>query len=541
MKRILLLGLLLMGLTTISATAGHHTTTSNSERPRLVVNIVVGSMRSDDLERYMGNFTEKGFRRLMSEGVTYTEAYYDFSALSTASGLATLSTGANPAVHGVVGDRWWSHTDASIVWLINDNKSFPVEFSTGSGNYSPHRLLAPTFGDMLLMESPKSKLYTVAIDPLSAIVLNGKRGMALWAETNKTYWTTSSAYCAKLPQWITDYNKGEYNKQYVENRWQPIYKAATYRNYEVAVVEGIKDKSTHLITDINLKREKSLYGNLYLTPAGNTATLHFAEELMRREGLGTDTDTDMLNIYLDAASYIAQTYGPESIEYEDMLYRLDKDLIWFLDSVYKQVGSSTDVVVVVTSDHGTSPSYNAAGSAPRHRFNHRQMEVIVNAYLGARYGSDNYVVGYADKSLYLNHATIANKKLVFSEICDEVATFLLQLQGISTAVSSTSMRNTSFGHGRTELLQNCFFGARSGDVIIDLVPGCIIEDDDYRSLATSGYNYDRHVPLIIARHRGDNRTVTRSVDMTELSATLCHIMGISAPWATTEKRLQEFE
>lgn len=103
------------------------------------------------------------------------------------------------------------------------------------------------------------------------------------------------------------------------------------------------------------------------------------------------------------------------------------------------------------------------------------------------------------------------------------------------------MRNTSFGGDRTHLMQESFFGARTGDVIIDLIPGCILEDDDYRSLPTSGYNYDRHVPLIVSRQHGDNRIVTRRVEMTELSATLCHIMGIAAPWATTERPLQEFE
>lgn len=538
MKRLLTLCLILFGLNTISLQASEPTT--SNEPPRLVVNIVVGSMCGDDLDRYAANFTENGFRRLMREGITYTDAYYNFSAISTASGLATLTTGANPSVHGIVGERWWSHTDASCVWLINDSKSFPVEFSTGSGNYSAHRLTAPTYGDMLLNTSPDSKLYTVALDPLSAIVLNGKQGVALWAEKNQTYWTTSSAYTDKLQQWITDYNKADKNKNYTENRWQTLYKAATYRNSEVAVVEGIKDKSTRLITDINLELTKTLYDKLMYTPAGNTATLRFAEELILRESLGSDTTTDVLNIYLDAARNIAQIYGPESIEYEDMLYRLDKDIISFIDAIYKQVGNPSSAIIVVTSDHGTSPSYNATTASPRHRFNYRQMEVIVNAYLGARYGSDSYVVGYADKNLYLNHATIANKKLVYSDICDEVASFLLQLQGISTAISATSMRNTSFGHGRTLLMQDCFFGARSGDVIIDLVPGTIIEDNDYRSLPSGGYNYDRHVPLVISTGRGDNRRVTRTIDICELAPTLCHLMGIAQPWASDKRPLQEF-
>lgn len=538
MKRLLTICLILVGLTTISITTSR--ATESSSQPRLVVNIVVGSMRGDDLDRYAANLTENGFRRIMREGITYTEAYYNFASLSTASGLATLTTGATPSVHGVVGERWWSQTDASPVWLINDNKAFPVEFSTGSGNHSAHRLSAPTYGDMLLNTSPESKLYTVALEPLSAIVLNGKQGVAFWAEKNQTYWTTSSDYCTKLAEWINDYNKSGKNGNYTENRWQTLYKAATYRNSEVAIVEGIKDKSTQLITDIDLDRTKTLYDTLLFTPAGNTATLRFAEELIQREELGNDTTTDVLNIYLDAARYIAQIYGPESIEYEDMLYRLDKDIITFLNAVYDHVGRSSDVVIVVTSDHGTSPSYNATTAAPRHRFNHRQMEVIVNAYLGARYGADNYVAGYADKNIYLNHATIANKKLVLGEICDEVAVFLLQLQGISTAISSTSMRNSSFDHGRLRLMQDCYFGARSGDIVIDLVPGTIIEDDDYRSLPSGGYIYDRHVPLIISCGLGDNRRVMRTVDITELAPTLCHLMGIETPWASSERPLAEF-
>ena len=510
------------------------------ERPTLVVNIVVGSMCANDIDRYAHNLTEQGILRLVESGVKYEEAYYNFSALSTASGLATLTTGANPSTHGIVGERWYSPTDAKSISLIADNKAMSVEFSVGARSCSPHRLIAPTYGDILLSESPQSKQFTVAVDALSAIVLNGRRGIALWAEKNQTHWTTSSAYIEKLPEWIKAYNKNDTNSEYSLKRWTTLYKADSYRNSEVGVVEGIKDKPTHLITNLNLDLSKTLHGEMSYTPAGNTMVLRFAEQIVLREGLGTDAHTDILNIYLDSSRNIAETYGPESIEYEDMLYRLDKDLIWFLDALYQHVGDSSKIVVVLTSDHGTSPSFNAIGSEPRHRFNHRQMEVIVNAYLGGRYGSDNYVAGYANQSLYLNHVTLAKKSLKYADICDEVATFLLQLQGISNAISATSMRNTSFSEGRTALMQRCFFGARTGDIIIDLVPGCIIEDDERRSLPSSGYIYDRHVPLIISRQGTTRRSVQRVTDMTELAPTLCHIMGVSTPWASERRPLQEF-
>ena len=71
MKRLLTLCLILVGLTTISVTTSR--ATESSSQPRLVVNIVVGSMRGDDLDRYAANLTENGFRRIMREGLRALE------------------------------------------------------------------------------------------------------------------------------------------------------------------------------------------------------------------------------------------------------------------------------------------------------------------------------------------------------------------------------------------------------------------------------------------------------------------------------------
>ena len=105
---------------------------AQNRRPKLVVNIVVGSMRASDLERYADGFGEGGFKRLMREGATFTDAEYDYALTSTEAGIATLVTGALPSVHGVVGRSWWSHTDGSSQDIIADRKSHPVPFSTGS-------------------------------------------------------------------------------------------------------------------------------------------------------------------------------------------------------------------------------------------------------------------------------------------------------------------------------------------------------------------------------------------------------------------------
>jgi hypothetical protein len=221
-----------------------------------------------------------------------------------------------------------------------------------------------------------------------------------------------------------------------------------------------------------------------------------------------------------------------------MLYRLDKDLGEFLTFVYSLVDNPLKVAVVVTSDHGTSPSYNPIGGRERERFNVRQMEVIVNAFLGARYGSDSYVLGFANNALYLNHQLLNNKQLSIDTIREEIATFMLQLRGISSAISASSLRNTSFAEGRSRLMQQSYFATRSGDVIIDFMPGWIIEDNSIRSSSDAGYNYDRRVPLIIYGILKSG-TFGRDVNMTEVAPTLTTLLGIDQPWASTASPLSE--
>lgn len=514
-------------------------TSALADKPRLVVNIIVGSLSDSDLDRYSANFSDGGFKLFMQKGVRYHNAYLDYANTSTAAGLATIATGTEPATHGVIGTHWWNYVDGSFVELIFDSKATAVEPSTGTGKYSPHRLNSPTIGDMLVMHDNQSKSCTIAVDPLSAILLTGKHGVAYWAESKQTRWTTSSAYAQSLPKWIAEYNREEQNDMYHLKRWRPIYVAQHYTNSEVAVLEGISGKTTTLISDVNLNLANSDYGKMCYTPAGNSMLLKFAFQYITKESLGRDEHPDILNISLDTARYIAETYGTESMEYEDMLYRLDKDIEDFLVRLYAQFKHKEDVVVTLSSYHGTSPSYNIKGDATRDRFNIGQMEVLVNAFLGAKYGSDKYILGFANKAIYLNHTLINSKRLDIATIREEVATFLLQMRGVSSAISATALRNTYFGGGRSRLIQQSFQPTRSGDVVIDLLPGWIFERDGIRSASDGGYNYDRNVPLMIYRS-GKTQSVEREVSISALAPTLAYILGIERPWAATETALYEF-
>lgn len=510
--------------------------------PRLTINIVMGTMRASDIERYSANMTDGGLRRLAAEGVVCRNASYDYRSTTTPVSLATLSTGAQPCVHGVIGDSWYDYADNSIVGLIDDDKEQSVKYSTGSGSYSPRRLIAPTLGDALAAENEHSKIVTIAVDPLSAIILAGKSGEVYWAETVQTHWTTSSYYADRLPAWLTQYNSQDTNSFYELSRWSTLYDFDKYVNSQVSVIEGVyntSSKQVRLVDDPDLKRAATRIGRMRYTPAGNTMLLELATSMITVGKMGQDDDPDILNICLDTSRYIAEAYGPESVEYEDMLYRLDKDLDEFLRFVEAQFADRSQLLITFTAAHGTSPSYNPPGKQPAERFNDRQMQVIINAFLGARYGSDDYITGYRNNSLYLDHNLLFRKNIPLDKVQDEIAAFALQFRGVAQAVSAQAMRNASFGEGQNRLMQQSYYPSRSGDVAINLMPGWIDERDGVRSLAGSAYNYDRRVPMILFGGGLEGCEVDSEVDMTNLAASTAHILGIDAPAASGGRILSE--
>ena len=505
-------------------------------KPRLVVNIVVSSMRADDLERYAKNFTNNGFRRLTDNGQWFTNASYSYMQTTSPVSLATIATGAMPSTHGVVADRWFDYVTNSQVNLIDDKKEQSLKYSAGSGNYSPRNLTAQTLSEAIIEHDSKSRVATVAIEPLSAIVMAGHAGEVYWMESVQSAWTTSTYYTKELPQWIASYNSELINFSFLEKRWTPLLPYDDYQNSQVCVIEGLHSKNNKRIDFIT---EKGLdikahvsedFEKLCYTPAGNKATLAFAKQLLAKCEMGQDEAPDMLNIVLEAPHYISRRYGPESVEYEDMLYRLDRDLEDFITFLLAQVKDPQQVLITLTSDHGTSPSYNPPGKE-RECFNVRQAEVITNAYIGSKYGNGDWVLGCVDRAIYLNHNLIESKKLSLTEIQHDVATFIMQLRGVSHAVTAEAMRSSYFGSGYGRKIQNGYYPRRSGDVIINLMPGWIEEQDKVRSLSGSMYRYDTHVPLVIFGGGVKAARRDEKIDMTSLATTQALLIGINEPTA----------
>ena len=507
-------------LTALLLTIFTHETFSKTP-PRLVVNIIVSSMGNDDIHNYTKNLSPDGFLRLVDGGAVFTNSYYDYQQTTTPVSLATITTGAMPSTHGVVGESWCDYVKNDIYTLIGE-----------AGEYNPDKLLAPTIGEALLSQSAGSQSITIAADPESAIVAAGKSGKCYWLDPMYCLWATSPYYEAALPEWVEKRNKQRMNLSYLEEVWRTIYPMSGYVNSRRSDIKpsdlrGKKGDSASEVEGLELSGdlEKLLY-----TPAGNTAIFDFAKAAIMYNKLGSDATPDLLTICLDPARYITEGYGPESVEVEDMYYRLDRDLSDFLTFTFAQV-KDQEILVVLTSDHGSSPSVGGEGSRLE-PFNTRQFEIIVNSFLNVRYGVGKWVVKYQDKSIYLNHNLVYEKGLDLADVQDEVATFVMQFDGVSHALSSTAMRHSYFGSGYARKIQNGFYPRRSGDVIINLIPGLIELRDRTRSTSGSMYGYDTKVPLIFYGHNIPSRKIERAIDMTSIAPTIARILDINEPIAS---------
>lgn len=519
--------------------------------PKLVVQIIVSQMRYDYLERFGSNFSSDGFKSFYSQGMVFDNARYNYMITSTQAGLATISTGANPSVHGITGDYWINLTSGNKEYTVIDNSVTGVGCDLGLGNYSAANLNISTLGDKLIQSDSLSRVFSIAIDPASAVISGSDNAQTYWLDRGRGRWISSTAYFPELKDWVVNYNSKDYSSLYSEIDWSLCNPISTYKNKKSYIIERNKRGSTHFSFDKFKERFNEAFGDnvkqtelskplsrwvnfskkLY-TPVGNKIVCDFANRIILEEGLGKNHHTDLLTVCFDSPRYVSELFGPESIELEDCYYQLDRDLSLLLQSIFAQF-SSKDVLVVLSSDHGSSSSINSNEGNER-LFDKGGYMMIMNAFLSAQYGSGDWILDYHNRQLYLNRNLIYNKGLDLEQIQNKVAAFSLQYRGISHAITSTALQNGYFGDsGYAASMYNSFYPRRAGDLTINLMPGWIEDKQGICSSSGSSYEYDTHVPLMLRGGKIEQGTVvSKQVDMSSIAPTLARIMEIEIPDAS---------
>jgi len=533
----------------------------DSQKPKLVVGVIIDQMGFDQLYKYKDRYGETGFNRLLNEGFNFKNANVNYIPSETAPGHASIYTGTTPAYHGIIGNSWYDRElDNYVGNVMDSNEKIVGSLNDNPNGVSPINLTATTITDELRLRSKfRSKVISISIKDRAAILPGGKSAnAAYWYnwDSSPGYFVSSSFYMRKVPKWVTIFNEMGKSDAYLNQTWNTLYPLDTYtasspddNKYEPSL--GGKPSPTFPY-DFKTMREKikksgTEYRLLWVSPAGNSLLTEFAIAAIENEELGADKHPDILNVSYSVTDVIGHTFGPQSVEMEDIYLRLDKNLGELFEALDSKIGKN-NYVLFLTSDHAAIPvvSYLKENKLDGDIARITEYNQKLNSFLVTKYGKGTWIDNFDGNQVYLNKATIDEKKLLLPAIQQEVADFLMTQKGVYLALSAHDLQTQTYEEGLRKTMQNGYYPKRSGDVLLSYKSGTIINPNSRMPVEKvkgtvhgSGYSYDTHVPLLWMGSGIPNGESVRSVNPIDIAPSLAMFLNLRLPSAVQGKPLNE--
>jgi predicted AlkP superfamily pyrophosphatase or phosphodiesterase len=520
------------------AAAGFGADAVAAEKPRLILAITIDGLRGDIPLRYADRFGPGGFRYLMEQGVVYDNAHYQHSTTFTAVGHATLFTGGNSPQHGLAGNDWHDYSRGQVYCVEDDRHPIIGREPKAHEGTSPRNLTASTYGDELILASGgRSRVFSVSIKDRGAILPGGRLGKAFWYSSSTGDFVTSTYYYDEYPAWVADWNQAKHADRYMEATWEILGDKAEYIFGDAddrAAERPYKHLGRTFPHNLGAENAADFYGALRYVPMGDELTLEFAKELVRQEKVGRGEATDMLAIGFSTNDYIAHAFGPNSLEAEEGVLRLDATLADLFAFVDQTIGLDR-TLIVLSADHGFDevPEHQKELGFDAGRHYPEKFLEQVNAGMQERYKSeDNFVVAFWNPSLYLNRDTIQKLGLDTTEAERALAEEILQVPGVALAMTRTDlMTGTVTDNPIMRKVQRAFHPKLSGNVLIvqDQFWYLYPNAEEFAAMHGSPYAYDTYVPVMVAGPGVPAQVVSRAVAPEDIAITIATYMGTKPP------------
>ncbi|WPP48173.1 alkaline phosphatase PafA [Catalinimonas niigatensis] len=520
--------------------------TEPSQRPKLVVGIVVDQMRQEYLLRFYNQFGEDGFKRLMNKGFMARNAHYNYIPTYTGPGHASVYTGTTPATHGIISNDWYSRELKRTVYCAEDTTVSAVGGSESAGQISPRNMLSSTITDQLKMSTQgRSKVIGISIkDRGSALPAGHRADAAYWYDGSSGEMMTSTFYMEDLPSWVKQFNQQKLPKKYLSQTWNTLlpieeYTASADDDSEYEVRFSDDEPSTFPYDLKRLNKNAKGYGMLSSTPFGNSLVVDFAKAALEEEALGQGAETDFLAVSFSSTDYIGHTFGAQSKEVQDTYIRLDRDLADLLNTLDKRVGEG-NYLVFLTADHAVLdvPKLLVDARMPGGYLEISKISTFIEQDLKEKYGEGKWIE-HASSQLLLDHQLIEEKGVDLEEIQDFVADRLMDFKGIKETYTATTLRKFEYTRGQRQLLQMGYNFQRSGDVVYTLDPGFLNSSRMQGTSHGTGYNYDTHVPVLFYGWGVKAGESVRYHTITDIAPTLSMLLNITLPDGADGQPIEE--
>jgi hypothetical protein len=306
------LGLLLGSApSTVTGRSLRQALTGEAGKPRVVALLVLDGMRADYFDTYRDVMPT--LARLRREGAWFSNANVNFLPTVTAVGHATLGTGTDPRVHGLVANM-----------IFNRVTGKPQEAYDG---LDPRELMALTLADSwniategraVIIGQGGAIRATAGLVGRGACVINGRKVIAAsYAARDDGGWETNPS-CYTMSEAL-----------------KPLA-ARKYWEEAKGVWLG------HNIASASRFRASSLFQRF----EGDALVA-----VLEREAIGHDDVTDLVMVNFKGPDYVGHAYGPASAEIKENLIELDRAIARVLQTIERKAGAGRSVVAI-SADHG---------------------------------------------------------------------------------------------------------------------------------------------------------------------------------------------
>ncbi len=455
-----------------------------TDRPKLIVGLVVDQMRWDYLYNYQ--WGEGGFKTLLQDGYRCNNTIIDYVPTVTAAGHASIYSGTTPAFHGIAGNNFM--LNGKNVTSVQDDSERGVGGNDKTRGKSPRNLITTNLADQLLLATDfKSRTVGIALKDRAAILPAGHRPIgAYWYDKGSASFVTSTYYRDKLPKWVSDFNK---------------------------------------------KHHDEIASDVYNLPIGTTLTFALAEQALINEQLGQGEATDLLAISVSNTDMCSHYYGTHSPKVDSIYYQLDREIAHFIEVLDQRIGRG-NYLLFLSADHGGTHSYPRMTShgLPSACWYNPEALTAANQALKQQFGVDSLLKAEMEYTFYLNQEVIDGARLDRDQVMRAACQALEQPEEIQWAIDVSRIDTYPIPSILKERIKLGYFPERSGEIYIVPRTGVYAGKTEWDGSNHGTWSQsDSHIPLIFMGWHIPAGETNRLTHMTDIAATICAMLHIQSP------------
>lgn len=495
---------------------------ADPSRPKLVVGIMVDQLRTDYIDFLKERFGKDGFNMLIGNGMYLKDVDFNVKDLDLASSTAILYTGAYAPASGIPSEKIYDPATNHPLPVLQDSETIG---NFTSETYSPRALRLSTISDEVAVDGVGlGAIYSISPDAMQAIIMSGHAGSsAFWISDETGKWATTTYY-KEVPSCVTQRNYRTPLSERLDTMvWTPENSLESYNGVPA-------QKKYFPFRHAFPKKSSDRYVKFKESALVNREVTDLAIEYIRDLRLGQRGDViDMLNLGYTVAPFKYTADSDMRLEMQDSYIRLDRQIERLLDAIKESVGLDNTLIFLSSTGYYDE----AAPDDPRYRipsgtFSMKRAVSLLNSYLSALYGNDQFVKGSYRNMVYLDPAVIEKHNLNISDVRRDARNFLVKMSGVSDVKSLTEITGET-----TPELQRIARGIdpkTAGDLRLQFAPGWTATDDV--RLPVISWQVREGNPPTPAFLMGPGvpvKVVTEEVKATSIAPTVSSVMRIRSP------------